>query len=596
MTAFTIAVKRLRSRRHAGGAPKAKRPVLWLALGVLLWVLASLLCFPAEVGAQAEVVFSDDFEAGLDQWNLTGHPDWYSGIPRNGSYSARLSQKEVLERTISTEGYASIVVSFYLGADSLDKASENVQALWYDGATYVVLKQIDDRDPEEDGQLHYFEYALPQTASNNLRFGLAFRINAGGNDFGYVDDVVVRGTPVPHLLEVTAGCSPDTVASGGSTACSAGYTDSRGHGVATWSWDDGGAGGSFAPSAGVQNPSYTAPENTSDSDLVVTLTVTVTCDGPSPLSESDAVTLTVQPVAHTLEVSAECSPDTVASGGSTDCSAGYTDSRGHGVATWSWDDGGAGGSFSPSAGVQSPSYTAPENLSDSDLVVTLTVTVTCDGPSPLSESASVVLRVVGSGGCTATFPDVPCDHWAHDSVEACVGSDIVNGYPNGNYYPLISISRAQMAVYVSRAIAGGDEYVPTGPAEATFPDIPTGSWAYKYIEYAHANSIVFGYPNGRYRPEREVDRGQMAIFIARSIVVPYGDAGLADYVPPESPTFPDVTRAPNDPYAVCYTHVEYLAAQGIAHGYPDGRYHPERIVTRDVMAVYIARAFELLSG
>ena len=496
MTAFTIAVKRLRSRRHTGGAPKAERPVLWLALGVLLWVLASLLCFPAEVGAQAEVVFSDDFEAGLDQWNLTGHPDWYSGIPRNGSYSARLSQKEVLERTISTEGYASIVVSFYLGADSHDKASENVQALWYDGATYVVLKQIDDGDPEEDGQLHYFEYALPQTASNNLRFGLAFRINAGGNDFGYVDDVVVRGTPVPHLLEVTAGCAPDTVASGGSTDCSAGYTDSRNHGVATWSWSDGGAGGSFAPSAGVQNPSYTAPEN----------------------------------------------------------------------------------------------------LGDSDLLVTLTVTATCDGPSPLSESASVVLRVVGSGGCTATFPDVPCDHWAHDSVEACVGSDIVNGYPNGNYYPLISISRAQMAVYVSRAIAGGDEYVPTGPAEATFPDVGTDSWAYKYIEYAHANSIVFGYPNGRYRPERDVDRGQMAIFIARSIVVPYGDAGLADYVPPESPTFPDVTRAPNNPYAVCYAHVEYLAAQGIAHGYPDGRYHPERIVTRDVMAVYIARAFELLSG
>jgi hypothetical protein len=30
------------------------------------------------------------------------------------------------------------------------------------------------------------------------------------------------------------------------------------------------------------------------------------------------------------------------------------------------------------------------------------------------------------------------------------------------------------------------------------------------------------------------------------------------------------------------------------NGYGDGLYHPERPVTRDQMAVYIARAFELL--
>jgi hypothetical protein len=29
-------------------------------------------------------------------------------------------------------------------------------------------------------------------------------------------------------------------------------------------------------------------------------------------------------------------------------------------------------------------------------------------------------------------------------------------------------------------------------------------------------------------------------------------------------------------------------------GYPDGLYHPEVVVTRDQMAVYVARAFGLL--
>jgi hypothetical protein len=32
---------------------------------------------------------------------------------------------------------------------------------------------------------------------------------------------------------------------------------------------------------------------------------------------------------------------------------------------------------------------------------------------------------------------------------------------------------------------------------------------------------------------------------------------------------------------------------GVVQGYLDGNYHPADIVTRDQMAVYVARAFEL---
>ena len=42
-----------------------------------------------------------------------------------------------------------------------------------------------------------------------------------------------------------------------------------------------------------------------------------------------------------------------------------------------------------------------------------------------------------------------------------------------------------------------------------------------------------------------------------------------------------------------YKHIEYLAQQGVVRGYVDGYYRPGRYVTRDQMAVYIARAFEL---
>jgi hypothetical protein len=81
----------------------------------------------------------------------------------------------------------------------------------------------------------------------------------------------------------------------------------------------------------------------------------------------------------------------------------------------------------------------------------------------------------------------------------------------------------------------------------------------------------------------------MAVFIARSIVTPTGEAGLVDYEPPEDPTFPDV---PSDHWS--YVHVEYLAEDGTVAGYPDGLYRPAVTVTRDQMAVYVARAFGLM--
>ena len=74
----------------------------------------------------------------------------------------------------------------------------------------------------------------------------------------------------------------------------------------------------------------------------------------------------------------------------------------------------------------------------------------------------------------------------------------MNGYPDGTYQPARVVTRAQMAVFVSRALARGDSNVPAGPPTAHFPDVLTDYWGYKYISYANANNIVNGYTNGTY--------------------------------------------------------------------------------------------------
>ena len=123
----------------------------------------------------------------------------------------------------------------------------------------------------------------------------------------------------------------------------------------------------------------------------------------------------------------------------------------------------------------------------------------------------------------ARFYDLPSQEWAFPAIEACVKAGIVGGYPDGTYHPIEVVNRAQMAVFITRALAGGDAKVPAGPTTAHFPDVPTSHWAYKYIQYAYADNIVAGYADG-YEPNTNVTRDQMAVFIARSIVSPTGDA------------------------------------------------------------------------
>lgn len=219
-------------------------------------------------------------------------------------------------------------------------------------------------------------------------------------------------------------------------------------------------------------------------------------------------------------------------------------------------------------------------------------------PQPMGNRQTVVAM---DGPHTATaqylvqhFPDVSPDHQVYAYIEACYAAGIVQGFPDGLYHPEIVVTRGQMAIYIARALAGGDEYVPPGPTEPSFPDVPnTGygpagtdpHWAYKYVEYAVANGVVQGYPDGTYGPDIDLDRGQMAIFIARALAG--SDAGVPD--DPGVVTFADV-----QPPSVYYKYVEYIAAAGVTQGYPDGLYHPEIPCSRDLMAIYVARAFQLL--
>ena len=116
------------------------------------------------------------------------------------------------------------------------------------------------------------------------------------------------------------------------------------------------------------------------------------------------------------------------------------------------------------------------------------------------------------------FSDVTSTHWAAQYIEAVARAGVAGGYEDGTYRPATVITRDAMAVFVARGMAGGEANVPPGPGTATFPDVPTSYWAFKYVEYAVAHHVVGGYDNGTYRPTSPVTRDAMTVFMYRGFI------------------------------------------------------------------------------
>lgn len=211
----------------------------------------------------------------------------------------------------------------------------------------------------------------------------------------------------PHQVTITSGPSvtPTTVNSAGTATCSVAAQDSLGHAV-SYQWSDGGAGGSFSPSAAVQNPTYTAPVNWTGADTTVTLSVTASCTQNPSISATGSTTLTVRSHHLTVVAGPSVNPSTVASGGQTNCSFSVTDSLGHAV-NYQWSDGGAGGSFSPGAAAQNPTYTAPVNNTGSNRTVRLTAVASCSQNPTLSLTRTVDLTVTALPPVTVTVTSSP---------------------------------------------------------------------------------------------------------------------------------------------------------------------------------------------
>jgi hypothetical protein len=120
--------------------------------------------------------------------------------------------------------------------------------------------------------------------------------------------------------------------------------------------------------------------------------------------------------------------------------------------------------------------------------------------------------------CTGTvFTDVQCLGDAFDPwIEDLAGREITGGCGGGNYCPLDSVTRAQMAPFLLKT-KQGSSYTPPACTGAVFADVPCQGGIFDpWIEDLAGRGITGGCGGGNYCPANPNTRGQMAVFLVKT--------------------------------------------------------------------------------
>ncbi|KAA9023929.1 S-layer homology domain-containing protein [Niallia endozanthoxylica] len=178
-----------------------------------------------------------------------------------------------------------------------------------------------------------------------------------------------------------------------------------------------------------------------------------------------------------------------------------------------------------------------------------------------------------SGLAVSSFTDVSNDYTFFDEVGYLSSKGIISGYPDGSFRANNTVTRAQAAIMIGRALG-----LDGGPRDTQFIDVKSNVTGSGYIASAVDRGIISGFPDGSYRPYEPVNRGQMAIFINRAYTLTTGQTSIY---------FSDVSLNMS-----AYQSILNVATNGIASGYPDSTYRPNQSVSRGQFSAFMARTLE----
>lgn len=169
-----------------------------------------------------------------------------------------------------------------------------------------------------------------------------------------------------------------------------------------------------------------------------------------------------------------------------------------------------------------------------------------------------------------SFKDVSNEHRFFEEISYLYDLKIVTGFGDGSYGPDATVTRAAAATMIGRALnLDGTQ------RDTRFPDVKDGNNASGFIETAAELGIITGFPNGEFKPNAPVTRGQMAIFLSRAF----------ELKEESQQSFTDIREGMSS-----YIHVKRILAANITQGFPGGTFRPDQQINRAEFAALLARA------
>ncbi|OMF21093.1 hypothetical protein BK133_28885 [Paenibacillus sp. FSL H8-0548] len=137
-------------------------------------------------------------------------------------------------------------------------------------------------------------------------------------------------------------------------------------------------------------------------------------------------------------------------------------------------------------------------------------------PSSFASDGTVTIHVVQGGVYTViqsdrTFLDLR-EHWAQKDIELLANKLIIDGLPDGRFYPENTITRAEFAALLVRALGLSE-----ASAGEPFTDVTAANWYAGSVGTAQRAGLITGYEDGSFRPNASITREQMAVMIIRAI-------------------------------------------------------------------------------
>lgn len=112
---------------------------------------------------------------------------------------------------------------------------------------------------------------------------------------------------------------------------------------------------------------------------------------------------------------------------------------------------------------------------------------------------------------SVTFSDIQ-GHWAEQHIERMASKLLVKGVTDNQFRPQSSITRAEFAVLLQRALGLRSE-----EAASSLTDITTGDWYAGAVNAVFKAGIVTGFEDGTFRPHALITREQMSVMMMRAI-------------------------------------------------------------------------------